>query len=229
MSSRCTFAHVDLGALQSNFRAISKFLANNAGSPTPRHHRRRQGQRVRPWRAGRRARAAGGGREDPRVRRHRRGGRASEGRRHHRDSDLRRARRERRRRRVRAQPDADHLDARRRAVAAGRGGEAWRAPSLSSEDRHWYEPARAAARQPRVHAARTDRQPQSGDRRRLHALRDGGRAGFSAVSNAARAIRARARALAAAGRRLHVSGTRPTARRRFEIHACGTTSFGRGS
>jgi alanine racemase len=35
MSTRCTFAHVDIGALQSNFRAISKFLSNNAGSPTP--------------------------------------------------------------------------------------------------------------------------------------------------------------------------------------------------
>ena len=35
MSTRCTFAHVDIGALQSNFRAISKFLSSNAGSPTP--------------------------------------------------------------------------------------------------------------------------------------------------------------------------------------------------
>src|SRR5688572_1691808 len=35
MSTRCTFAHVDIGALQSNFRAISTFLSNNAGSPTP--------------------------------------------------------------------------------------------------------------------------------------------------------------------------------------------------
>jgi alanine racemase len=33
VSARCTFAHVDLGALQSNFRAISEFLSNNAGSP----------------------------------------------------------------------------------------------------------------------------------------------------------------------------------------------------
>ena len=33
MSTRCTFAHVDLGALQSNYRAISEFLANNSGSP----------------------------------------------------------------------------------------------------------------------------------------------------------------------------------------------------
>jgi alanine racemase len=31
MSSRCTFAHVDLGAVQSNFRAISEFLVSNAG------------------------------------------------------------------------------------------------------------------------------------------------------------------------------------------------------
>ena len=30
MSARCTFAHVDLGALQSNFRAISEFLAANS-------------------------------------------------------------------------------------------------------------------------------------------------------------------------------------------------------
>jgi alanine racemase len=35
MSTRCTVAHVDIAALQSNFRAISKFLSNNAGSPTP--------------------------------------------------------------------------------------------------------------------------------------------------------------------------------------------------
>ena len=33
MSARSTFAHVDLGALQSNFRAISEFLAANAGLP----------------------------------------------------------------------------------------------------------------------------------------------------------------------------------------------------
>jgi alanine racemase len=31
MSARCTFAHVDLAALQSNFRALSEFLAANAG------------------------------------------------------------------------------------------------------------------------------------------------------------------------------------------------------
>ncbi len=35
MSSRCTFAHVDLAALQSNFRAISEFLAANAVGPAP--------------------------------------------------------------------------------------------------------------------------------------------------------------------------------------------------
>lgn len=35
MSSRCTFAHVDLGALQSNFRVIAEFLANNGSSPGP--------------------------------------------------------------------------------------------------------------------------------------------------------------------------------------------------
>ena len=33
MSARSTFAHVDLAALQSNFRAISEFLVNNSGSP----------------------------------------------------------------------------------------------------------------------------------------------------------------------------------------------------
>jgi alanine racemase len=32
MSARCTFAHVDLAALQSNFRAISEFLTKNASS-----------------------------------------------------------------------------------------------------------------------------------------------------------------------------------------------------
>jgi alanine racemase len=34
MASRCTFAHVDLEALRSNFRAISEFLSSNAGSRT---------------------------------------------------------------------------------------------------------------------------------------------------------------------------------------------------
>src|SRR5918992_6402346 len=38
MSARCTFAHVDLAALQSNFRAISEFLANNIGSPKGEHY-----------------------------------------------------------------------------------------------------------------------------------------------------------------------------------------------
>ena len=38
MSARCTFAHVDLGALQSNFRAIAEFLAINAGSPKGEHY-----------------------------------------------------------------------------------------------------------------------------------------------------------------------------------------------
>jgi len=41
MSARCTFAHVDLAALQSNFRAISAFLANNAGSPEGEHYDRK--------------------------------------------------------------------------------------------------------------------------------------------------------------------------------------------
>jgi alanine racemase len=35
MSARCTFAHVDLAALKSNFRAIAEFLATNAGTGTP--------------------------------------------------------------------------------------------------------------------------------------------------------------------------------------------------
>jgi alanine racemase len=38
MTSRCTFAHVDLRALQSNFRAISEFLSTNAGSPKGEHY-----------------------------------------------------------------------------------------------------------------------------------------------------------------------------------------------
>jgi alanine racemase len=41
VSARCTFAHVDLGALQSNFRAISEFLASNSGSPEGEHYARR--------------------------------------------------------------------------------------------------------------------------------------------------------------------------------------------
>ncbi|HEY0284018.1 MAG TPA: alanine racemase [Vicinamibacterales bacterium] len=38
MTSRCTFAHVDLGALRSNFRAISEFLAED-GPPEGGHLR----------------------------------------------------------------------------------------------------------------------------------------------------------------------------------------------
>lgn len=38
MSARCTFAHVDLRALQSNFRAISEFLASNSRSPKGEHY-----------------------------------------------------------------------------------------------------------------------------------------------------------------------------------------------
>ena len=36
MSARCTFAHVDLGALQSNFRVISEFLAEEDPANGPR-------------------------------------------------------------------------------------------------------------------------------------------------------------------------------------------------
>jgi alanine racemase len=39
VSARCTFAHIDLGALQSNFRAISEFVASNAGPPEGRRFR----------------------------------------------------------------------------------------------------------------------------------------------------------------------------------------------
>ena len=46
MSARCTFAHVDLGALQSNFRAIAEFLAVNAGSPEGEHYVRTNGVRT---------------------------------------------------------------------------------------------------------------------------------------------------------------------------------------
>ena len=56
-----------------------------------------------------------------------------------------------------ARPDADDLDARRRARAAGRRGEARRPAVLSSEDRHRDESARLPARQPRTHAARSRR------------------------------------------------------------------------
>jgi alanine racemase len=38
VSTRCTFAHVDLGALQSNFRAIRQFLSNDVGSPEGEHY-----------------------------------------------------------------------------------------------------------------------------------------------------------------------------------------------
>jgi alanine racemase len=47
MSARCTFAHIDLGALQSNFRAISKFLSNNQGSPKGGHYDRKRTSDVR--------------------------------------------------------------------------------------------------------------------------------------------------------------------------------------
>ena len=43
MASRCTFAHVDLEALQSNFRAISEFLATTTGSPKGEHYVRPDG------------------------------------------------------------------------------------------------------------------------------------------------------------------------------------------
>ena len=33
LSARCTFAHVDLGALQANYRAIAAFLSANSGAP----------------------------------------------------------------------------------------------------------------------------------------------------------------------------------------------------
>jgi alanine racemase len=39
MTSRCTFAHVDLRALQSNFRAISQFLSADPGLPKGGHYR----------------------------------------------------------------------------------------------------------------------------------------------------------------------------------------------
>ena len=42
MSARCTFAHVDLAALQSNFRAIAEFLAANSGSPKGEHYDREE-------------------------------------------------------------------------------------------------------------------------------------------------------------------------------------------
>jgi alanine racemase len=39
MSARCTFAHVDLAALQSNLRAISDFLLENTSPPEGGHYR----------------------------------------------------------------------------------------------------------------------------------------------------------------------------------------------
>src|SRR5687767_4278629 len=47
MSARCTFAHVYLGALQSNFRAISEFLLNTEGSPKGEHYDRKRTPDVR--------------------------------------------------------------------------------------------------------------------------------------------------------------------------------------
>ena len=47
MASRCTFAHVDLEALRSNFRAISEFLSINAGSPEGEHYDSRDTRDVR--------------------------------------------------------------------------------------------------------------------------------------------------------------------------------------
>ena len=201
MSTRCTFAHVDIAALQSNFRAISKFLSNNAGSPTPGII------------AVVKANAYGHGAPAVALALQEAGAKILA------CADIEEA--------VVLRKAGVTIEilifgalgvsevdgvfdhnltptistpgaARSLQAAAAKHGVA---ASLSSEDRHGYEPARAAARQPRVHAARADRQPQSGDRRCLHAFRDGGRAGFSAVSHSARAIRAGARAPAPAGRR----------------------------
>jgi alanine racemase len=43
VSIRCTFAHVDLAALQSNFRAIREFLASSSGPPEGGSHQRPPG------------------------------------------------------------------------------------------------------------------------------------------------------------------------------------------
>jgi alanine racemase len=45
VSARCTFAHVDLGAVQSNYRAIEEFLAADRGAPQSKHHTRKEDAR----------------------------------------------------------------------------------------------------------------------------------------------------------------------------------------
>ena len=83
------------------------------------------------------------------------------------DSRVRRAQRQRSRRPVRLPPDADDLDARRRARRAGGRARSYRQRvALSPEDRHRHEPARVPVRQPAAHAAGTARQPEPRARRR---------------------------------------------------------------
>ena len=102
-----------------------------------------------------------------------------------------------------ALPDADHLDAalcRARSCQAGsrraRHGE--RSCKLPSEDRYRHESSRFPPRQPGADAAGGRGQPESRDRRRLHALRHRRRARAPGVRRAARAVRAGARGAAGA-------------------------------
>ena len=217
---RSTVAHVDLAALQSNFRAIAEFLEGSggaidghaAGGRRPRppgviavvkanaygHGAARVGARAR-GRPARRCSRAPTSRKAIVLRE----AGVTRG-----DSGVRRARRQRPRRRVRYDADADHLHARRRPSArAGRGGAARRAAALSPEDRHRHEPPRVALRQPGAHAARAARRARTSSSTGVYThFATADDPGSSAVPDAARALRARARAAAARG-----CGVRPRA------------------
>ena len=152
---RPTVAHVDLGALAHNCRAIRRLHRPRAApgrrGAVPASIARRQGERLRPRRRGGRARARA--RPAPRC------SRAPTSRRPSRcgrpgvdapDPRVRRAQPQRPGRRLRLRPDADDLDAgggraRLQDAAARRGV----APALPPQDRHRHEPPRLPPRQPR--------------------------------------------------------------------------------
>ena len=157
---RSTVARVDLAALQAN-SARSRHSSRGTLAPDDRlrvaacrHHRRRQGQRLRTRLGARRARARAGGGDDAGVRRYRRRHRAAP--------------------RRRAVPilvfgalsvsDLDGLfefsltptisTPSRRARGPGGRGARQDDRRLSPEDRHRHEPARVPPRQPAADAAR---------------------------------------------------------------------------
>ena len=192
-----------------------------------RRHRGRQGQRVRPWRAPRRAGARGGGRVDARVRRHRGGRGAARGRRHASDSRLRRAQRQRPRRRLRARRSRRRSRRRRPRARSKRLRRSARHACFGCHLKIDTGMNRLGFRHDnlRAHDARGARQPAPAIRRRLHALRDGRSCPsrrFS-TSSAGASIVALA-ALGAMGLRQRRGATPPIRRRCCATPAPGTTA-----